>query len=554
MHLFTGNSYPRSIDGIVMSTLLTIACFLFAAVAVALPKADHDFANPIGEGADPWVVEHKGKFYWCFSKGNRGITIWVSDRLTSLGTPHLVWEAPKNRPYSLEVWAPELHFLDGRWYVYFAASDGQNKNHLAYALESEGKDPLGPYTLRGPFATGDGKDGFTPNIWAIDMTILEHEGNRYAIWSGWNAPGTDQQYLYIAPMSDPVTLSGPRVLMAGNDDFIWERTEERLDSRGLHEAPQVLQNKGRTFVTYSCGASWLTTYKLGILELTGSDPLDPKSWTKQLKPVFTSHGPTQGVGHSSFIPSPDLSEWWHIYHAKVDQAPGWRRAVFVQPFAFDDQGFPDFGTPVAPCELLPIPSGQVTPESPSLPFYASLNGSNAIAGFSYFGHQQMIGLEDDGLYLGVLPHHPINTYRSGEKLVLNDGRYENIEVSADIRVLSGNRDAGILIRVNDPAVGFDAQRGYFAGYIPGNRRVIFGSMDGAAWRELARADADVGGDQEYKLTVRANGTQFTVLLNGHEVITLQDSQFASGSVGLRVVDTHARFRNLRIEPLGDSEE
>ncbi len=91
--------------------------------------------------------------------------------------------------------------------------------------------------------------------------------------------------------------------------------------------------EGRTFLVYSCAASWLPTYKLGMLELAGDDPLDAASWQKHPEPVFRSNGSTYGVGHSGFMTSPDGREWWHVYHAKMDPDPGWRRAIYTQPDA-----------------------------------------------------------------------------------------------------------------------------------------------------------------------------------------------------------------------------
>ena len=93
---------------------------------------------------------------------------------------------------------------------------------------------------------------------------------------------------------------------------------------------------------YSCGASWLPTYKLGMLELTGSNPLDPAAWTKRADPVFSSTNETFGVGHSCFVKSPDETQWWHVFHAKRDRQPGWRRAVFVQPMLIDTDDRPQF--------------------------------------------------------------------------------------------------------------------------------------------------------------------------------------------------------------------
>ncbi len=309
------------------------------------------FKNPIFEGADPWVVKdpNADRFIWCRSGTLKpdSIELGVSNSITTVGELHTIWTAPATGPYSKELWAPELHFLDGRWYVYFAADDGNNHNHLTYVLESETADPLSKYALHGPLKTGEGPDADKPNIWAIDMTVLNHRTGRYAIWSGWDAPGTDQQYLYIAKMKSPTELVGPRVQLFDNDDHLWERTEEKQESRGLAEGPEVLQHKGRTFVSYSTGASWLPTYKLGLLELTGDDPMNPQHWKKYDQPSFESTDSVYGVGHSCFIELPGKEpRWWHVYHAKLDREPGWHRGVFVQPFSFTAEGLPDFGQPL----------------------------------------------------------------------------------------------------------------------------------------------------------------------------------------------------------------
>lgn len=527
-----------------MKRVFFLATLLAAPFARSAPAT---FTNPIAEGADPWVTRHDGRYVWCFSEGNRGISVWISDRLTSIGTRNVVWQAPENGPVSREVWAPEMHRLDGKWYIYFAASDGRNENHLAYALESAGDDPLGPYQLRGPFATGEGKDGTSPNIWAIDMTVLEHAGKRYALWSGWDAPGTDKQFLYIAPMASPVKLAAPRTLLTKNDTHLWERTDEIESSRGLNEGPQVLKRGDRTFVTYSCGASWKNTYKLGLLELTGQDPLDPAAWTKHPEPVFKSGGATIGVGHSTFVPCPDGSEIWHVFHAKVDARDGWRRAVFVQPVAFKPDGFPDFSTPVQAGQAIPRPPGEKLP-SAALPLDLSLKGAADLRGFSYYGHQQFLAAEKDGVHLGTVPAHPVNDYRSGEKLILDGGSFTDLEAAVDIRFMKGGRDAGILFRVSQPSVGFDAQQGYFAGVVPGQNRVILGKTDGKSWQEIARADNDLPDEgAAVRLSVKAVGTKLTVLLDGRAILAADDASYPSGSIGLRVVDTHACFSKLEVK-------
>ncbi|QDT04004.1 Extracellular exo-alpha-(1-_5)-L-arabinofuranosidase precursor [Rubripirellula lacrimiformis] len=506
------------------------------------------FINPIGEGADPWVIRdpNQPRYLWCTSHGNQAISIHSSDRLTSLGKPHTVWTAPQLGPVSAQVWAPELHFMDGRWYVYFAASDGDNANHLAYVLESLTEDPLGQYTLHGPLATGDGDDGMSPNTWAIDMTVLTIKDKRFAIWSGWDVPGSDQQYLYIAPMESPTKLAGPRIRLTNNSDHPWELTENGDAGRGLNEAPQVFQAKGKTFVTYSCGASWLPTYKLGILELTGEDPLDPDAWHKRPRPVFQGTHDVFGVGHSCFVKSIDGKQWWHIFHAKRDRKPGWRRAIYVQPMSVGKKGFPLLGKPIRAGKPTQRPSGEHVRQA-TLPIRL-FGDQDTDSDWSYYAHHQSVDRKDDGLHLGVVTGAPVNHYPSGEKIVLDSPCPDDFIADATID-FNGNadaRDAGILFRCTGPSVGFDAQRGYFAGIIPATGLVVVGKTNGTSWTEIARARSPIDVAKHQNLRVQMIGDQITVAHNGRHCLSVTDDTYASGTVGLRVVNTHAVFSDLKI--------
>ncbi|WP_202863919.1 glycoside hydrolase family 43 protein [Ereboglobus luteus] len=336
-------------------SLLIALCALLLASVRASASPPESFANPIATGADPWVVRHEGSYYWCRSENDTGVAICKSDSLTTLGTRHVVWRAPEHGPHSKEIWAPELHFLDDRWYVYVAASDGRNAAHRMIVLESETSDPLSKYTFKNELYTGDNIDTKTSNRWAIDGTVLEHKGKRYFIWSGW-ADERDIQWLYIAPMSNPWTISGNRVRLCANDDYIWERVGESISERGLNEAPQILQRNGRTFIIYSASGAWKTTYKLGLLELAGDDPLAPGAWRKHPDPVFAPTEKTYGVGHASFVKSADGRENWIVYHTKLSREDGWHRGICAQPFTWTDDGLPDFGAPVPRGRPIPAPS------------------------------------------------------------------------------------------------------------------------------------------------------------------------------------------------------
>ena len=75
---------------------------------------------------DPFIFKHNGKYYHCFTKDCLSISISCSDTLEGLETAveHLIF-VPDKEEYSKQIWAPELHIIDGKCYIYFAASDGK---------------------------------------------------------------------------------------------------------------------------------------------------------------------------------------------------------------------------------------------------------------------------------------------------------------------------------------------------------------------------------------------------------------------------------------------
>jgi len=278
------------------------------------------------------MIFHGGFYFYSESRNCRHIYIRKSRTIDSIGKdPGVrVWSAPTSGSNSDNVWAPELHLIDGKWFIYYAADDGRNENHRMWVLESQTSDPCGPYLCRGQLETGG---------WAIDGTVLSMDNKRYFVWSGWPGKRNGQQNIYIAPMRDPATISGSRVLIASPEES-WERVE-----MPICEGPQVLRRNGDIFIVYSASASWTADYCLGMLHNKTRDVLNPAAWSKH-GPVFKKTTQVWGVGHCSFVKSLCQTEDWIIYHSKSSLRPGWEdRDVHAKRFTWASDGFPDFGAP-----------------------------------------------------------------------------------------------------------------------------------------------------------------------------------------------------------------
>lgn len=118
-------------------------------------KPSKTFMNPVYKGADPWVFKHEGKYYMCKSQRG-GIAVSESDFLSGFGEGRsmeqamkMVWRASNDdRDWNArQVWAPEIHCVDGVWYIFYAAGRqyrGPYWEQRAGVLVSF-DGPFGPY-------------------------------------------------------------------------------------------------------------------------------------------------------------------------------------------------------------------------------------------------------------------------------------------------------------------------------------------------------------------------------------------------------------------------
>ena len=321
------------------------------------------FTNPLlTAGADPWSIYKDGYYYYTHTLSNR-LAIWRTKNIAHLkkAKSRTIFVPPANTMYSKQLWAPEIHFINNAWYVYFAADDGKNENHRLYVMENKAKNPMkGEWTLKGKLVDPSDK-------WAIDGSVFEHEGKMYMIWSGWAGDRNGQQDIYISRMSNPWTLEGERVRIS-SPNLSWERHGKLNDPNNpphvaVNEGPQFLRHADKVFIIYSASGCWTEQYALGMLSAdAGKDLMDSLSWKKHPEPVF-QRSPENGVyapGHNSFFKSPDGTQDWILYHANSEpgQGCGRHRSPRAQQFTWNSEGIPVFGTPVKTGEKMAIPSAK----------------------------------------------------------------------------------------------------------------------------------------------------------------------------------------------------
>lgn len=322
------------------------ALIFLALLAIGRASAP-DFSNPlIRQRADPHLTLHTDGFYYFTA------TVPEYDRIElrrarSLAAlagsePKVIWRRHATGAMGSHIWAPELHFIAGRWYIYFAAGGAEKVWDIRiYVLENPAANPLeGQWSERGQLRTNW-------ESFALDATTFEHRGTRYLAWAQKDPAIRGNTNLYLAKMDTPTSITG-RQVMISRPELPWEQVRY-----WVNEGPAVLIRHGRIFVSYSAAGTG-AEYGLGLLSADEqADLLDPKSWVKSPVPVFATSAANGvfGPGHNSFTTTPDGKTDLIVFHARSyrdipgDPLHDPNRHTRVQVLRWRPDGTPDFGEP-----------------------------------------------------------------------------------------------------------------------------------------------------------------------------------------------------------------
>ena len=306
------------------------------------------YNNPVVlQRADPWIYKHTDGFYYFTASVPEydRIELRRAEHINDLSAAQTVtvWQRHNAGEMSFLIWAPELHYCEGKWYIYFSASKTPEVfDHRIYVLECAAPNPLeGEWVEKGRIDTG--RDTF-----ALDATTFEFKGRQYLVWAQNDPAIAGNTNLYIALMKNPWVLDSEAVMLT-YPEYEWERKKF-----WVNEGPAVMQRNGKIFITYSASATD-SNYCMGLLWADDSVSLqDAGNWHKSDRPVFaTSEANGQfGPGHSSFTTAEDGVTDLLVYHARNyaaitgDELNDPNRHTRVQTFTWGPDGMPIFGEPV----------------------------------------------------------------------------------------------------------------------------------------------------------------------------------------------------------------
>ena len=267
----------------------------------------------IPQRADPYIARIRDRYYMTGSvPAYDRIVLRSADTLEGLrdAEEKEVWHCHRFGIMSRHIWAPELHFLQGRWYIYFAAGERWSPWKIRpWVLRCTGDDPMKDSWEE----MGNVKacDKFTFVDFSLDMTVFETGGNLYCVWAEKVSVGRKISNLYLARMKDPLTLETPQMLLS-SPTYPWER-----HGFWVNEGPAFMEEGDRVYLTYSASDTG-PAYCMGLIwAQKGSDLTDISVWHRENHPVLKTDE-TKGLygpGHNSFFQDGD-GNWYMAYHAR----------------------------------------------------------------------------------------------------------------------------------------------------------------------------------------------------------------------------------------------
>lgn len=303
--------------------------------------------NPvIRQRADTAIYKHTDGYYYMTASvpDYKRVELRRATTLQGLGSAPTVnaFVAPSSGALSGWIWAPDIRFYDGAWYMYFSASPNTaNFDQRLYWIRNTCANPT-TCAWSAPQRFNTGWESFQ-----LDAASFVNRGVRYFVWAQ-DGPSTNyNSHMYIARMNGATGITGSAVEIA-RPTYNWEME----GVAGVVEGPSPLIKNGKVFIAYSASATD-ARYKLGLLSAPDTaNLLSTSSWTKNPNPVFQTANGVYGPGHGSFTVAEDNQTDMLVYHARdyanptPDAITDPNRHTRMQQLYWRDNGDPFFGQPI----------------------------------------------------------------------------------------------------------------------------------------------------------------------------------------------------------------
>ncbi len=323
----------------------------FGAPAKAItPPKTFRYTNPITRDASLSMRDHciikvgdtwycTGTSYPVWTGPNPGVRLLVSNDL--LHWEHHSWlidakTLPTNCPYNGRFWAPEIHYIQGRYWLNVNSGKVTEADPKGMATHSiwlfRADEVTGPYSLvNGPL---------TPQ-YNNDATLFEDEDGQVYLFCSGNGLFQAKIDLQKGTLTTPITK------------FL-DKKEAGYPSwmMGGIEGPYVLKRDGNYFMFFS---TWTRGYEVGLL--TAPSPLGPWSLVSN-EPIFGTRKKQYrpelavGGGYDHLVFQDTQDPYCETGHNSLFMGPDGQLWSACHYLMYEKRSYP-YSQPLEPWELTP---------------------------------------------------------------------------------------------------------------------------------------------------------------------------------------------------------
>ena len=300
-----------------LSTLLSIAApvvaLVFGLTAATAPATAAEYPDPLPVSGDtrvhdPAIVKAPNGTYILASTGTN-LELRTSTDRVNWRRAGVVW--PNGAPWTDEftggtdvLWAPDISFRGGRYYLYYSASSFGSQNSGIF-LATSPTGAAGSWTNLGLVTRTSEADNHN----AIDPNLIVDSSGRW--WLSFGSFWSGIKMIRI----DPATGK-----QSSGDRTLYSLATRPADVSGAVEAPFIVERGGvyYLFVSFDfCCRGTSSTYRVMVgrsTSITGpyvdrnGVPLTSGGGTE----VVATHDQIIGPGHQALIP--DAGGWVMVYH------------------------------------------------------------------------------------------------------------------------------------------------------------------------------------------------------------------------------------------------
>jgi xylan 1,4-beta-xylosidase len=221
-------------------------------------------------------------------------------------------DIPDTAPYKHQFWAPEIHKIDGRYYIIFGAS-----NWIADKYNITGKMGYYQFIAVADKVTGPYEHTTALQGPGVDTSLFQDDdGKTYVVWP-WN----EIHPVDLSQIDRGIVTVGPKISQTTTPD------QFRANGHDWHadaavEGPYMIKHGGIYYSLYACNYGGV--YATGVstaTSLSGPWTLDPRG------PVFNG-------GHQSEFIGPN-GQWWACDKHENTNISQW---VSIDPITFGSDG------------------------------------------------------------------------------------------------------------------------------------------------------------------------------------------------------------------------